>query len=82
MASQHHDAAKAAKQAAYETACRTPGTPEHAARQARLDQRTRELEREQTNQRRALRRAVAATSLDQQRRVIDAVMAARAKTRA
>lgn len=64
--------AKRAKKEEYERLCRTPGTPQHQARQDRLNQRTRELQREQDKQRLGERQARAAQALADQRRVISA----------
>lgn len=74
MARLTHRLEQEMKKERYERLCRTPGTPEHAARQRRLAERSREIERGELNAQRSLRRAVAATSLDEQRRVIDAVL--------
>lgn len=62
--------AKKAKQETYERLCRTPGTPQHAARQQRLNDRTEQLLREQEAARRADRLIRAVDALEAQRRVI------------
>ena len=64
---------KAEKKAEYERLCRTPGTPEHNARQERLDQRTRVLQREQDEARARLRRENAARSFAQTRAAVSLI---------
>jgi hypothetical protein len=71
MAAKNFNAEKARKQAEYERKARTPGTPEYVARQLRLNERTRVLERR--------RQAIASASLKTQRQVIDAILAAQAQ---
>jgi hypothetical protein len=79
MAAKNFNAEKARKQAEYERKARTPGTPEYVARQLRLNERTRILEREEEESRRRRRREVAKASLATQRAVIDAILAAQAQ---
>jgi hypothetical protein len=79
MAAKNFNAEKARKQAEYERKARTPGTPEYVARQLRLNERTRILEREEEESRRRRRQAIASASLKTQRQVIDAILAAQAQ---
>lgn len=61
---------KRQRQEAYEAACRTPGTPEYAARQARFDRDISEHMAERDRQEKSQRQLRAEQARVAQRRVI------------